>query len=495
MNYINHYITDNSKKILKFLNLKNDRIHTNKLLITSFQYYKKYFLKTKTNIHVTIVKNDIKDKMINFYHNFIDENVSNNNFINDVNSLKNVYEGYIEDNEIFKFYLYHNDINYITKIVHLFNIFTSCAFGNQEKRLQFFNSFLKYTNIITNNKLNYKSFPVYIYPNNIKRNLISSSFKKQHLNMYKMENTAFTTSGVTSTGSYVYFTKKQELSKLQLHELIHLYKLDGSYMKSNDYLDNIRSNMPFQDNNEEIESTAEFLSNIYNCMNLCLVISKEHNLNEQEEIDLLEQLIHIEKEYSFYAVAKILKYFNVKPNDLFNYQNNKIELVSPINLYYIIRSIIYYYYDDLFINDNFNLKYQVLEFNVNIFKELQKHISNIDNSSYFDKINYYYYSDVISSDNSISYICLDINFDNINFENIQLNEYDSNSFDKVQHQYMMGYNKIMNDLLDNNIFSSQNQSFVNKLKNALRSAIQPQKGGSYHYKYLKYKSKYLSLKK
>ena len=451
MEYLDNYITEISKLNLKSLKLDIIKdIPLNDIFIFGFKNYKKYFLNVKSDIYVNKSNNvdNLKNTMVNFYKEFVDNEASSQyNFIQDVNNIKNIYEVIIEQSKMFRFYVYSEDINYFSKILHLFNVFTNYALDNPEK----------YTGLHFSNFNTRKKFlPIYIYPNDIKRKLAGNIFFPDHLDIYKKTNEAFTTSGVTASGYYMYFSKKEELSKLQLHELIHLYKLDGSCIKVTDSLKKIRNYMPFTDNNDELESVAELMSNIYNCMNLCLIISKDKNLTDQEELKLLSQLIYIEKEYSIFVVAKILKYFNIQPHQLFNFNKKKIKLVSPINLYYIMRSVIYSNFDDLFVEDNINPSGEnILELNHHIFAKLKNYINEASNpeSLYMKKL-YLYYENLDMDNLSVSYIALDIDFDNIDFDNISVN--------------------------DTNNYLIKQQGAAN-LEN-------------YFDKYLKYKSKYLDLK-
>lgn len=470
-----NYITENSKNNLQQLvNSTNKSLHNNKILRKSFSNYKKFFEETNTKIFLRKVdmdtKANLKKKLFDFYKDLIDDKVNQNyDFIRDLESVNDVYEIYVSELEMFKFYVYYDDIKYISQIIHIFNIFTKYIFSVPEKKRKFFMRLFGHSNELQNklNNIDKYYFNIYLFPNKLKRILAGISFTLDHLRIYKKTNTAFTTSGVTSFEMIL--TKKEEFSKLFLHELIHLYKLDGTHSIETGKLDNIRNMMPFMDYNGERECVAELMSNIYNCMNLCLISSDKSH----DSYDQLIDLINIEKEYSIYLVAKILKYFNIKPNELFNYVKQKVQLVSPINLYCILRSILFFKLDDFLHTDNM-ANSDILEINDNIYSELVSWVdsASIVDSEYMLRLEYYYNIIQIKNNLAVLYISLDIDFDMVEFKNIHI-EY---AFNEMSHM---------------DLFKKQFKEILLNKKNMV------QYGGSknFYYKYLKYKLKYLQIKK
>ena len=471
--YVNKYLTNNSKKnSLELDDLIIDDI-LNDYLIGAFQIYKKIFNQTKTKIHLqkNIMNTQYKKILLDFYNGLIDNIDSDYDFYNDLTKVEYVFEIYIDGLEMFKFYVFDNDIDYVSKILHLFNVFTNYIFSEPSKKENLLKRLIRSSNPtkINSDNIDRYLFNIYIFPNNIKRKLAGQSYIPKHLNIYKKTNTAFTTSGVTSVDMIL--TKKEELSKLLLHELIHLYKLDGNHHYETSFLEQIKQKMPFSDNNSERESVAELMSNIYNCMNLCLIISKDHNLNEDQENNLLNILINMEKEYSVAVVSKILKYFNVQPNELFDYNKNKVELVSPINLYYIFRSVLYFRLNDFLQSKNL-VKKNILEINENIYSDLEQYAFESKKSIFMEKLYYYYKKSDLKSNPSVSYITLDIDFDKVRFD-IEFKSYDN------QNIFL---DKFLKDVQQLNYYNKKNDEYI-----IIGGNI------NYYYKYLKYKIKYLRL--
>lgn len=442
MDLVYPFLTNQSKLNLNQINITKNNANINPFLKDSFLEYKKFFINTNTEIYVKdIDKNIVKNRLLEFYQELIDDKADESyNFIKSLDFVNKAYEMTVKGHEMFKFFVYYDDLDYISKILHLFDIFTNFIFNVPEKKKLVQDRILKSYGIMSNENIDKYTFNIYIYPNNIPRKLADKIYSCDHLKTYKTTNTAFTTSGVT--GFDMVLTKKEELSKLLLHELIHLFKLDGTFKKITNILNNTREQMPFQDECGEMECIAESLSNIFNCMNVTLIVSKANNLNEQQELNLLNMLIHIEKEYSIFIVSKILKYFNIDPMTLFDYNNKKIELVSPINLYYIFRSVIFFDFDLFFQENNINMiNKNILEINDNIYKQLKKYIYN-NIKPYKNKLLKIYNSFEIQSNLSTSYIILDIDFDKVKLNNIIIrNEKNINQNGGYKNIYYQKYIK------------------------------------------------------
>lgn len=408
MEYIINFITNKSKLNLGELFEPTVKMYMNDYIKTCYLNYNHYFINTKTELYIK-KSNKIKTKnvLINFYKEFIDNNVDNDyDFIKELNNVNNVYEITINNLDMFKFFVYSDDLDYIYKILHSFNIFTNFIFSDKSK-----------INLIYDRLKNNNIYKIYLFPNNLERKLINNKFIKKHLNIYKKKGTAFITSGITS--HYMVITKKEEFNKLLLHELIHLYKLDGSINGITDCLKDIRLNMPFNDENQELECIAETLSNIYNCMELCSISAYKYKLSINYQFTLLNYMINLEREHTYNVISKIIKYFGITPNKIFNYNKPKIQLVSPINLYHIFRSVIYFYLNDFLNSNNIN-NINILELNENVFYLLKDKINqvNIKNSNYMIQLQPYYYAKHLIRSLDISYITLDIDFDKVIFNNI-----------------------------------------------------------------------------
>ncbi|ARF08419.1 hypothetical protein Catovirus_1_469 [Catovirus CTV1] len=402
MEHITEFITEKSKENIKQLQYNKPSNKLNEFVKNCYIEYSKVFNHTKTELEIKkIDEKYVRKSLEEFYKDLIDNNANQNyDFFKESNNDE-VYEISVKGNEKFKFFAYTKDLPFIKKTLHLFNVFSEFIETVPEKK------------ILVSKRIFQNHFNIYLFPNNIERKLVGPKYSPEHLDIYKKTNTAFTTSGVT--GSNMIITKREEFTKLLLHELIHLYKLDGTFIENTNVLDDVREKMPFYDDCGEMECVAELLSNIFNCMNLCVIMSNKYKLNNIEQYDLLNSLLNIEKINSMFVVAKILKYFNVNPNELFDYKRPKVELVSPINLYYVLRSVLFFYFDDFIAQNNINLiNKNILEINDNIYRHLEKYIKNINDSDYIKVLKQY--AKESFGNLNVSYIALDIDLNNIEFD-------------------------------------------------------------------------------
>ena len=414
MEHLNAVLTETSKK--NFTDLCSEEFDTEDISVNFFNVYnnyKKIFTETKTNI---IIKSRILnlDILKNFYHEFVtNENTIYIDNINKIN-LENTYNVVIENNNYFEFYLFNSDINYFSKLLHVINVFT--IFVTQH----------------VNFKID-KPVKIYIYINEEKRQLISSRHIDENYEYYLQNNTAFTTSGATNglnnTQSFVYATKEEEIIKLLFHELAHLFKLDKNNFTN--IMSDVVNKMPFKKIGYENEVVAELLSNIYNIINICIYVSIDNKLSERQEIRLLNCLLNFEKEYSIYVTAKILKYFNVPINELFD-AKHKINIEAGINFYYVIKSIMY---ENLNLFQNY-FQNNIIKLDESVYPELVEIIKNIKNSKYINKLNYYYQNINTNDNYSVSYILFDINLNKIDFANISIIEPDyKQKYEKYKNKY------------------------------------------------------------
>lgn len=416
-----------------------------RIVVVYENLYNKY-IENNTECRYNKIANidNIKQVMESYYKDLIDPKYNSTyNFHQELEKLVNIYQFVIKDLEFFDIYILCDDIEYCLNIIKIFSTFSKHILDNHKNKKQIIKSRLR----------GRKTFPIYIFPNNIKRNLVDNKFAHSHLDIYKKTNQAFTTSGMT--GDYMVITKKEELIKLLLHEMIHFYKLDGTIGKTNNYLDDLRESMPFTDDNSEEECIAELLSNIYNSIFVCIIKSLDKKLNRLEQTVLLDNIIRDEQKYSYYVIAKILHYFNINPINIFNnigiQGGKKVELVSPINLYHIFKSIIYTDIDILLKNNQCNDIFDISNIVYRDIRDVDSKIivTFINNVEECQKKIYF------DGNLNISYILYDIDISNIN----------------------------KNDQRITSIFDIQNgggeENYGKK---------------NYYLKYLKYKSKYLNEK-
>lgn len=418
--YIIKYITNDSKTNLRSLNLTND-FAVPQMLLNMYDTYNKIFNETKSVIVFTESNNKTEhiNNFIKWHDSIFDVN---DHFVEELKLNKHVFDAYLTDKQQYSFHCYDNNFNLCKKIIHLSNIF------------------FNYVNIIKNNNT---KCVFHIFPNTIQRKLISDTFDPLHVSIYEKTNTAFTTSGETRHDNTIFLTKRDEISKLMIHELLHFFDMDGKndFNLSNHLID-ARKKMPFKDNNIEHEIMAELFCNIYNSFNLTCIISKENNFTTEQQHKLLKTILSIERDYSVYVVAKILKYFDVDPKNLFN-SPKKIKINSPINLYYILKSIAYFNLDIVFSPKNGNLTKNIFEPNEQIFLNLHNILEQNalnETSQFMKKLNMYFEQKDILNNLMVSYICLDIDLDMINFDDINLvqkggGEYLYYKYQKYKYKY------------------------------------------------------------
>jgi hypothetical protein len=396
-----------------------------------FKIYSDVFNKTNNN-NIEIIKIDnkqdiknIKNTLLNYYKRIIDDNINEKyDFYQELEKVDKYYECKImEDGYNYTLYILDNNKEYCEKLCFIF-----CVFINYIKlNKTYFDNFNKKIFRYMNNQ----TFPIYLFPNNLERKV---NDVKYNCDNYKITNGAFTTSGVTVYGIHSINTKREELAKLLIHEMSHLYHIEGSYNHENT-LDDIKKNMPFQDDNTDSECLAELLAVIFNCMNNSLFLEKEY----QKSFELFKKMLIIELNYSCYICNKILKYFNINNKELFNYKKEKISIISPINLYYFLKTII-------FINFNFlinnTLKDNMLIFNKKIFKKISQIIKMSQNT--FINILNKYNSD-LKENKHMSYICLDLDLKKIELKKDNQKGGYFNS--KINSKYYKKYIKYKNKYL------------------------------------------------
>lgn len=332
--------------------------------------------------------NNIKEVLDSYYMNLIDNKYDETyDFKKELCKVKKIYRFSIKNMEFFDIYILYDNLDYCLNIIKIIDVFSRHVLDGDKEKIR----------IVKSRMGDRKKFPIFIFPNDIKRNLADKTFSNDHLDFYKKTNQAFTTSGMT--GNFMVITKKEELIKLLLHELIHFYKLDGTINKTKSMLDKWRNCMPFNDNNGEEECIAELLSNIYNSMFVSIITSRD-----------LGDIIYAEQKYSHYVIAKILLYFNLKPKDIFNATKKKVNLVSPINLYHIFKSIIF---DNLNILLECNTSMNIFNISKQVYKLINKKMPQIA-GRFIDDIDKQY--DYIQKHNAmdstnVSYIKHDINLE------------------------------------------------------------------------------------
>lgn len=184
--------------------------------------------------------------------------------------------------------------------------------------------------------------------------------------------------------------RKEEFLKVYLHELVHFFDIDLDSIKhkgknNNKIIDKfcVDSNIKLIPN----EAITDFIAILINCV----IYSTEKNTD-------LNNIFQNEIKFSLFQSIKILKYYGFKNwNDFYNNNNCNIHFSQNTSVfsYYILKSILFLYYNDTILmlkSININDKYS-LNFNYNkdsysdIINYLIESFKKDDFSKIFEKIN------------------------------------------------------------------------------------------------------------
>lgn len=336
--------------------------------------------------------------------------------------------------------------------------------------------------VTTTKKQSARQLNIYTFPSKLTRTLIKNKFTniKTDLNILQQKSMALSKAGETTLdGSTIFATKQEGLPRLLIHELCHWNDFekinDGEHKvhRAGDKIENIISNWCVSPDKlgGSFEAYTELLSNIYSSIILYTELILLHN--QPENLDSLDDILQIEMIYSIYDVAKLLYLYGyTKDNfELFFYPNksdtkcNKVWAHVSIIYYYIVRSMLFIelntILDEKYIDPStLKIKIDYLSFESTILNKIlgdKKHIywSILNESFKILSIN------EKETSRSMEYSCIDIN------------PY-SKYFDKINNYINCSYNDL---------------SFENKQTGGSDNTI------NYIYKYIKYKKKYLNLKK
>jgi hypothetical protein len=307
---------------------------------------------------------------------------------------------YTFKNHKFKYYHSEGDISYHNLCNQ--RIFTMFEIYNRKKILDLY--------VVTNDKNRFL-------------NKRRSNNIKFDLNDMKKKGIANISSGVTTYQGKMVVSRKEELPKLLVHELIHFLGLDGDFFNFNHTeLFNAKENFTnynitslcVQKNISSFvyESYTEFLSNILNCLFTSLEIP---NGNFSTMIETLE----LERIYSIYQTAKLLYYFGFNNFNSFfldckNKLNSKNRRFFTDTLYLdytIIRSIMFFSFQEVLdIMDIKNNMLQIKNKKNNFYNQLQQIINHTvyGNRKYADLLDYFLKQIPKINDLDIGYTCIDI---------------------------------------------------------------------------------------
>lgn len=221
---------------------------------------------------------------------------------------------------------------------------------------------------------------------NVTLTLLFSDFKKKLPKDYNVLGPREINSGVaTFYENKILIYRNEEYSKLLIHELVHLFKLDFSVINMNflrDILD-INQNIQTIPN----ESFTEILTIIINSIIVSIEISEKKNLS------LATSLINYEIVYNLFQCSKILKHFGYETAyDFFrkNDGNQKFDQTTSVISYFFIKTACLYNSKNFmyFMNNNFTeLNYDNKELAMNNYTNLAKNsLQNLEFHRTLDSI-------------------------------------------------------------------------------------------------------------
>jgi len=325
-----------TKEIIEFLNNFKNNIPKTKFSMDTRNFLKdlfilmkqgdEYYEKHKSKIEINIKNNIPESNDFDYMHS----NIRNN--INTMKATCYEYNFTINTKKYrVSFYIENNDkIDKDKNIKKIFIwLFIANAYSN-EKCSQYLNINLYLTNLKK------------VLPNNTK--------------IIKQENanTAFTSSCKKHTEINLF--RKEEWFKVLIHESFHCTGLDFSELQQNITNKKVLAIFPVNSDVRLFETYCEMWAEIINVMFICYNKNNSiENLNEDVEklIVKTEKMLHYERLFSLFQCAKVLYFFGIKYNNLYEKDPRSMKLRAMkykedtnVLSYYIIKSIYMFYVND-----------------------------------------------------------------------------------------------------------------------------------------------------
>jgi hypothetical protein len=228
-----------------------------------------------------------------------------------------------------------------------------------------------------------KSMDVFIYMTDFEKLLPTNRSAIGWINA----NTALTTPCNGSTEIHIF--RQEEWFKVFIHETFHNLGLDFSNMVENISTAEIYSIFPIKSDIRLYETYCETWAEIINLQFVTYFGTKFKN-DYSKMIVKLDQLLKIEAQFSLFQSAKVLYYYGMKYNDLYdvnpksNEKRKQYREDTNILCYYVIKSILMYHKNDFIewtVNSNRNsLEFRKTKSNVQHYCNLVK---NLYKNSYY----------------------------------------------------------------------------------------------------------------
>jgi len=147
-------------------------------------------------------------------------------------------------------------------------------------------------------------------------------------------NTAYTYGGCKYKNEIVIY-RKEEWFKVFIHETIHSFALDYSFVDNSDINEQLRMIFPAISKTDSYESYCEVWALIWNSLFHSFV---EHPKNFTSFLNSFKKIYSLEFHFARHQVLKILEHMNMKYDDLFT--NNTFREKTNVFAYYILKTIV-----------------------------------------------------------------------------------------------------------------------------------------------------------
>jgi hypothetical protein len=188
---------------------------------------------------------------------------------------------------------------------------------------------------------------VYFYFTSLEKRLPNSNI---HILDENNINTAFTTTCPKDSEIVVY--RKEEWFKVFIHESFHNFALDFSDMNNAECTSRILAIFPVQSDVNLYESYTEFWAEMINAL-FCSFFSLKDKNNVDEFLSNSEFFINFERTYSFFQLAKALRFMGLSYTDLYSKNIHRKVLretmykeKTNVLSYYVIKTILLNNYQD-----------------------------------------------------------------------------------------------------------------------------------------------------
>jgi hypothetical protein len=191
---------------------------------------------------------------------------------------------------------------------------------------------------------------IYLYFTDLKKKLPTGPH--EHLDEIHV-NTAFTTSCKTTTE--LHLLRHEEWFKVLIHETFHNMGLDFSEFNQDDTKEAILDIFPVNSDVRLFETYCELWAEVINVLFIAFYLEKKKQdvENLDQVIKRAETMIHKEQMFSLFQCAKVLFYFGLDYEHLYEkgdkcnfIRDNKYKEKTQVLSYYILKSILFFFLDD-----------------------------------------------------------------------------------------------------------------------------------------------------